>query len=140
MRLRFSACFTARGRTWPAHSATAPALLYLRHPCRRHAQRACFSVSSHHIVVLSVPPLRGLNRPTKSRCCRTAQGPKGWSRHPDLDVLCAHLCALGVLCGIPAFCSSRVPTESSECSELSDGEERNESGGAQTPQQNGKDG
>src|SRR3546814_3132940 len=43
IRLRCSACFTARSRTRP----------------RIHAQRLGFSVSSHHITVLS---LRGLSR------------------------------------------------------------------------------
>src|SRR3546814_4457040 len=56
--------------------------------------------SSDLIMVLSVPPLRGLNRATKSRCCRSAQSPKGWSRH---HVLGAHLCVFCVLCGPKAL-------------------------------------
>src|SRR3546814_4447918 len=66
----------------------------MAHHCARpriHALFFCFSVSYRCIMVLSIPPLRGLNR------------------HPDFDVLGAHLCVFCILCGPKALRFSRAP-------------------------------
>src|SRR3546814_1554553 len=65
-------------------------------------------------MALSDPRLRHLIRPSISRCCRSAQSPKGLSRHPCLEVLgtfplrlfFAFFC---VLCGPKALRFSRGP-------------------------------
>src|SRR3546814_16598874 len=55
---------------------------------RIHALLDRFSVSSHRVMAMSDPRRWRLIRPTTSQpttscSCRSAQSPKGWSRHPD---------------------------------------------------------
>src|SRR3546814_11015211 len=81
---------------WSRTSATAPALLYLRHPCRRPVLFVGFSVPSHCIMALRHRAHVGRFKPRS-----------GGTDIPILMFLALFLCALGVLCGSKALRNAR---------------------------------
>jgi len=92
-----------------AHPATAPALLYLRHPCRRHAM--CMDAQVAREGGCRKRPLAALAHPcatqrrhgSRSERCRAATDRAAAPAHRRTAVgpvsTVPHLCALGVLCG-----------------------------------------